>query len=79
MLDKGEIAKQLNVAPATIKIWRRAGLLRAHAYNDKAQCLFEPAGPDSPIKYKHKKQLRQCRAATRQVATIADSDRGGAV
>ncbi len=79
MLDKRELAKQLNVAPETIKIWRRAGLLRAHAYNDKAQCLFEPAGPDGPIKYKHKKLLRHRRAAARQLATIADSDRGGAV
>ncbi len=79
MLDKREIANQLNVAPETIKIWRRAGLLRAHAYNDKAQCLFEPGGPDGPIKYKHKKLLRQRRVAARRLTTIADSDPGGAV
>jgi DNA invertase Pin-like site-specific DNA recombinase len=79
MLDKREVAKQLNVAPETIKIWRQAGLLHAHTYNDKAQCLFEPAGPDGPIKYKHKKILRHRRAAARRLATTTDSDRGGAV
>jgi len=54
MLEKSEIAKQLDVAPDTIKIWRRAGLLKAHAYNDKGQHLYEPPGDDAPIAGKHK-------------------------
>ena len=54
MLEKSEIAKQLDVAPDTIKIWRRAGLLKAHAYNDKGQHLYEPPGDDAPIAKKHK-------------------------
>lgn len=54
MLNEAEIAKELDVVPATIKVWRRAGLLKAHAYNDKRSCLFEPPGPDRPVKNTHK-------------------------
>ena len=51
LLTVHEIAAHLDVSPATAKVWRRAGLLRAHRYNDKGQCLFEQCGPDAPIKY----------------------------
>jgi DNA invertase Pin-like site-specific DNA recombinase len=53
LLDQREIAEQLDVKPCTIKIWRRAGLLVAHRFDDKGQCLFERPGADAPIKYKH--------------------------
>ncbi len=56
MMDITQIAKRLNVTPCTIKLWRRAGLLKAHAYNDKGQHLFELPGADRPIKFKHKPQ-----------------------
>lgn len=49
--DLREIARELDIAPNTVKIWRRAGLLRAHRYNDKGECLFEPPGADAPMKY----------------------------
>jgi DNA invertase Pin-like site-specific DNA recombinase len=54
MLDQVELAKRLGVCPDTIKVWRRAGLLRAHAYNDKGQHLFEPPGTDAPVRKKWK-------------------------
>lgn len=54
MLEEVEIAKLLGVTAGTIKIWRRAGLLRAHAYNDKDQYLYEPPGADAPVVKKHK-------------------------
>jgi DNA invertase Pin-like site-specific DNA recombinase len=53
LLTQAEIAARLDVAPATIKNWRRAGLLVAHRYDDKGQCLFEPPGPDAPEKFRH--------------------------
>ena len=53
LLTQAEIAERLDVAPATIKNWRRAGLLVAHRYDDKGQCLFEPPGPDAPKKFLH--------------------------
>jgi DNA invertase Pin-like site-specific DNA recombinase len=51
LLDLREIARELDIAPNTVKIWRRAGLLKAHRYNDKGECLFEPPGADAPMKY----------------------------
>ena len=54
MLTKAEIATQLRVTPATIKVWRLGGLLPAHPYNDKGQCLYEPPGADAPVRNKWK-------------------------
>ena len=53
MLDQDEMAKRLGVVPSTIKVWRAAGLLHHHAYNDKGECLFEPPGKDAPEKWRH--------------------------
>jgi hypothetical protein len=49
MLTQEEIADQLGVSRTTIQDWRRIGLLKAHAYNDK-QYLYEPAGTNPPHK-----------------------------
>jgi hypothetical protein len=57
-LNEREIAKRLHVKPCTIKIWRRAGLLNAHRYNDKGECLFEKPGAGAPVKYKHQDKTR---------------------
>jgi hypothetical protein len=51
MLTLAEVAKKLGVSKASAKVWRRAGLLRAHAYNDKNQYLYEPPGTDAPARY----------------------------
>ena len=50
MLTLDEIADLLGVSTKTVKIWRRRGLLLAHAYNDKNECLYEPPGDDPPVK-----------------------------
>lgn len=50
MLTLAEIALQLDVATTTVKTWRNHGLLRAHAYNDKDECLYEPPGDQAPVK-----------------------------
>jgi hypothetical protein len=54
MLTLAEAAQSLGVTTTTIKIWRRKAFLRAHAYTDRNDYLFEPPGPDAPIKHKHK-------------------------
>jgi hypothetical protein len=50
MLTPDEIAKRLDVCVDTVKIWGRHGLLRRHLCNDKQACLYEPPGPNVPIK-----------------------------
>lgn len=60
MLTLDEIANFLDVSTRTVKIWRKGGLLRAHAYNDKSECLYEHPGDDPPIKNQGKK-LKQRR------------------
>jgi DNA invertase Pin-like site-specific DNA recombinase len=74
MLDQFEMAKKLAVCPSTIKIWRAAGLLRHHAYNDKGECLFEPPGKDAPVKWRHQGKTRG-----RHVATSTPANKRGAV
>ena len=49
MLTQQEMADQLGVTRLTIQNWRRIGLLKAHAYNDK-QYLYEPVGTNPPHK-----------------------------
>ena len=58
LLTLAQIAKKLRVRTCTIKIWRRAGLMRVHAYNDKNQYLYEDQGAESPKKYKWKMPRR---------------------
>jgi hypothetical protein len=62
LLTLAELASALQISTATAKHWRRAGLLRAHAYNDKPQYLFEPPGADAPTRYAAKGIARWDRA-----------------
>jgi len=64
LLTLAEIAAHLDVGPDTVKIWRRAGLLAAHRYDDKGQCLFEPPGVDAPTKFQHQGKMRGRSAAS---------------
>jgi len=54
LLTLAEVAQTLGISTATAKHWRRAGLLRAHAYNDKHQYLYDPPGADAPTRYTRK-------------------------
>ena len=54
LLTLAEVASALQISTATAKHWRRAGLLRAHAYNDKPQYLWERPGADAPMRYASK-------------------------
>ncbi len=55
LLTLQEIARLLQVHPDTAKAWTRHGFLRAHAYNDKAQCLYEHPGERLPVKMQGRK------------------------
>ncbi len=50
MLTRDEIAGMLKVSTSTVKRWRRHGLLRAHAYNDRNEYLYEHPGESPPVK-----------------------------
>ena len=50
MLTLAEIADRLGVATQTVKTWRDHGLLRAHPYNDKNECLYQDPGDNPPAK-----------------------------
>jgi hypothetical protein len=59
MLTPQEAAKQLDISTTTLHLWRRAGRLRAHVYNDKGECLYEPLGENPTVKQQGKRLLRQ--------------------
>lgn len=61
MLTVTEMADRLGVAPQTVNIWRRHGLLRAHACNDKPQYLYESMGEDPPLKQQGQKLSKRRR------------------
>jgi hypothetical protein len=50
LLTLDEIAGKLGVHSQTVKVWRDHGLLKAHAYNDKNECLYEDPGDNPPVK-----------------------------
>ncbi len=58
-LTREEVAERLGIVPATVKLWRRNGWLRATAYNDKPEFLYEVPGPDAPKKGVWKRRLRK--------------------
>jgi MerR-like DNA binding protein len=72
MLTLDEIAERLDVRPATIKIWRRAGLLHAHRSDDRGQCLFEHPGVEAPIKHRHQGKMRALAAVSRASSHTPD-------
>lgn len=61
MLTLAEIAAKLGVSTSTVKIWRLCGQLKAHAFSDKPEHLYEPPGADAPAlrKWKGLSKIRQ--------------------
>lgn len=72
MLTLDEIAKRLQVQPHTIKNWRRAGLLPAHGFGDRGEYLYEPPGPQCPVKHQHKEKTRASRPAVKTSSNRPD-------
>jgi hypothetical protein len=55
MLTVKEIAKDLGIVTGTAHTWRELGILKAKAYNDKNQYLFEPFSGPKPVTWRGKK------------------------
>jgi DNA invertase Pin-like site-specific DNA recombinase len=62
MLTHTEMAVRLKVCAKTVQVWRRYGLLRAHAYNDKGECLYEVPTSNPPQKLQGLKHPLRTRA-----------------
>ncbi len=63
MLTLTELAQQLGVHPKTVKIWREAGLLTGHLYNDKNEYLYDSPAGDRPVKHQGIKLSERAQAA----------------
>ena len=49
-LTQEEMAERLGITPGTVRTWARHGLLSAHPYTDRGQCLYESPGEHPPKK-----------------------------
>jgi len=58
------------ISVASVKEWRRRGLLCAHRYNDKGDCLLEVPADDLPTKNARKRPYLQ----KKQLTTIATNE-----
>lgn len=72
MLTLDEVAQRLAVQPATIKQWRRAGMLPGHRADDRGQYLFEPPGAQAPVKHRHQGKTNALAAARRASSSTPD-------
>jgi hypothetical protein len=61
MLTLDEMAERLGISTKHVKIWRAAGLLRAHLCNDKNEYLYEDPGPHPPRKAMGVRLSKRCR------------------
>ena len=64
LLTRDEMADRLNVSADTVKTWARHGLLTCYSCNDKHERLYEPPGPNAPIK------MQGRRLADRRLPTL---------
>jgi DNA invertase Pin-like site-specific DNA recombinase len=72
MLTLREMATLLGITPQWVRIWHRHGILRAHAYTDKNECLYEHPGDKPPCKAQGMKLSQRCRA--NEVASTATQE-----
>jgi DNA invertase Pin-like site-specific DNA recombinase len=61
MVRLDEMADLIGISTQRVKIWRDGGLLRAHAYNDKNECLYEHPGDNPPVKQQGRKLSKRRR------------------
>jgi hypothetical protein len=74
MLTLDEIALRLGVHRCTVMHWRAHGLLRAHMYSDKHECLYEDPGDQAPTKLQGRKLEQR-----RRFPDPCEQYKGGAV
>lgn len=73
MLTLSEIGSLLGISTETVKIWQNHGLLHAHTYNDKKECLYEHPGDKPPVKeqgIKLSKRRRVCKVPSNRTKEV---------
>jgi hypothetical protein len=73
LLTPAEVAVRCGVSLATVHMWRRRGLLRAHPVTDKGEYLYEIPPEELPAKYAHK------RAYQAEPATSTSGSQAGVI
>jgi len=58
LLTLREMARKFNVAPEAIKRWRKRGLLKGHAFNDKGEYMYEDPKNDARVRQAVRKAAR---------------------
>lgn len=69
LLTKEELGQRLNIAPSSVKSWRRKGLLVAHAYTARNDYLYEIPATPPPVKNTHKFGRKTAPYGTKTLAT----------
>jgi DNA invertase Pin-like site-specific DNA recombinase len=64
LLTVKDMAHLLGVSEGTVKTWKKYGILTAHAYNDRDQCLYDPPGNNPPRKMQGAKLIQRMRFHT---------------
>jgi len=64
LLDAGlipldDMAALLGVSTSTVKIWYHAGIVGGQRYNDKAEVLYHPPGPNPPARHQGRRHDTQ--------------------
>ena len=75
MLTQSEMAERLKICTKTVQVWRDYGLLRAHRYSDKGECLYELPTSNPPRKL----QGLKCPLRTRANHIPLECNQRGAV
>jgi DNA invertase Pin-like site-specific DNA recombinase len=73
MLTPADLAARCGVSLATVHLWRRRGLLRAHPVTDKGEYMYEIPPENLPAKYAHKGAYQA------EPEAFTSRDQGGAV
>lgn len=72
-LTLDEIAERLAVSTGTVKVWRRFGLLRSHAYTNRPECLYELLA-DEPLPTKQQGRKLSRREPVTKVIPICSKE-----
>lgn len=75
MLTQTEIAERLKTSTKTVHVWRQYGVLRAHAFNDKREFLYELPPSNPPRKL----QGLKCPLRIRAEHILPERNQRGAV